>query len=181
MLLKSVSNKFLLALISISMIATLSLFGCSSGEQSSEEVEETTTEVVEETPETTEEVTDTSNTKSDTTTNNDNSSSDSSSFAQTQTAPKSTSSTKSSGSSAPAASTPAPAQKPAHEHSWTPVTSNKTVYVCCDGATFNSDAAASSHEMQLARADEQNHSYAHMSQQTTTVTTGYKCSCGATK
>lgn len=104
----------------------------------------------------------------------------------------------STGSSAPAAtssgSTQAPSASqsaPAHQHNWVPITTQKYVVdspavprvVCSCGIVFNSQNAWSEHNKSLGRGN--GHSYSADSipekGHYETITTGYKCSCGATQ
>lgn len=93
-----------------------------------------------------------------------------------------------SGSSAPAAQP----SKPAHEHNWVAQTTQKKVIdspavsklVCSCGNAYSSKSEWTAHNKPLAIAGE-GHSYSAQStpekSHMETVTTGYKCSCGATK
>lgn len=71
-------------------------------------------------------------------------------------------------------------QAPKHEHDWIPITETKnTTYILCAcGKTFSNGSEHSAHEQAAGRGE--SHGYKVM-QKNETVTTGYKCSCGATK
>lgn len=182
---KNYSAKLVALLVAFAFIVAVSLIGCA--QESTEEPEanvdaveqvdeavQPETEAVDETAEVADEpaaqASDNTSAKSATASKNTGST--------TQSAPKST------GGSSATSATPAPKAepaKPAHTHNWVPVTSTKTMYVCCDGASFGDKASAASHEMALERSTGTNHSNRHISQQSTQTTTGYTCSCGATK
>ena len=183
---KNYSTKLVALLVAFAFIVVISLVGCAQEpaeepeanvdaveqvEEAAEPVAEDATEEAAEAPEAASEPATTSTeTKSQPAQKN-------TSGSTTQSAPKSTPAPS---QSAPTATKSEPAA-PAHTHNWVPVTSSKTMYVCCDGASFASDAGACDHEYALMMADEKNHSRGHVSQKTTQTTTGYKCSCGATK
>ena len=95
------------------------------------------------------------------------------------------------GGSAPAASAPSAPSAPSHQHSWVPITSQKYVvdvpaseYLQCScGLTFKNQSAWSAHSKEAGRGS--SHAYRTVGNGEAghyeTITTGYSCSCGATK
>lgn len=95
--------------------------------------------------------------------------------------------------SAPSASTPSTPSAPAHTHNWVAQTTQKYVVdvpakaklVCACGAVFSSTSEWGAHKQALGIAGANGHSYRSESTPEQghyeTITTGYTCSCGATK